>query len=713
MAQTSCDHPFECLGPDDSYHSVLTWQPGAKAVWIHLANGKSYEMEAVGDGGFYHQGDPHLISAGYELQVIWPQANQFVLDPYQFQSLLIDELALQDPKLIYREMGAQCITMVLAGQPVQGVRFLVYAPNANSMSVVGDFNHWNGQRHPMQRLERGLWGIFIPNISAGECYKFEIKDSQGRCLPHKADPWGAQAQPFPSLASVVYDQYAYQWHDQAWSQRATTPAHQSAMSCYEVHLGSWKRHFDGRLYTYRELASTLIPYVKDMGFTHIELMPVAEHPFDGSWGYQPVGLFAPTSRYGSADDFKYFVDQCHLAGIGVIMDWVPAHFPEDGHGLAHFDGTPLYHYADPRMGWHPDWHSYIYDYGRDHVRQFLVANALYWFEHFHIDGLRVDAVASMLYRDYSRKGEEWLANEHGGNENLEAISLLKWINEAVYHHFPHAMMIAEESTSFRGVSAPTNLGGLGFGFKWNMGWMHDTLTYFEEDPLYRRWHHHTLTLPLLYAFSENYVLSLSHDEVVHGKGSLMNKMPGDEWQQTANLRNLFGLMFAQPGKKLMFMGSEFGQNDEWDHGQELQWHLLAYGRHQGIQRWVKDLNHHYSQSPVLYCADSDPHCFNWRQVDDYENSVIAFERRAPNLPTQLIVINLTAQPIHDYRLGADGPTRYDLKLNSDAGCYWGSDAPVKQQAKTEDYPWHGCEQSVSLQLPPMSVLYYQIEPLAT
>ncbi|MGB2079349.1 MAG: 1,4-alpha-glucan branching protein GlgB, partial [Vibrio sp.] len=462
-------------------------------------------------------------------------------------------------------------------------------------------------------------------------------------------------------------------------------------------------------YTYRELAESLIPYLTSLNYTHVELMPIAEHPFYGSWGYQPVGLFSPTARYGHPDDLKYFIDACHQAGLGVVMDWVPAHFPADGHGLAYFDGSPLYHDPDPRRGWHQDWNSYIYDYSKDHVRRFLISNALYWFEMFHIDGLRVDAVASMIYLDYSREHDQWLPNEDGGNHNYDAISLLRWMNEEIYQHYPNAMTIAEESTAFTGVSQPTYLNGLGFGFKWNMGWMHDSLSYFSQEPIHRQYHHNTLTFPLIYAFSENYVLSLSHDEVVHGKGALIDKMPGDEWQQTANLRAYFGYMYGQPGKKLNFMGSEFGQTREWQHDEELQWWLLEHKRHQGIQHLIKDLNRIYQQTPALYEQDSLEQGFAWRVQDDYQQSVIAHERYAFNGDKVLVVSNFTPVVREHYRIGVPDAGIYHLLVNTDDNQYWGSGLLQAQSVETQKKPWHGYPYSIELTLPSLATLFYQFK----
>ncbi|MCM0149829.1 1,4-alpha-glucan branching protein GlgB [Photobacterium galatheae] len=617
---------------------------------------------------------------------------------------------LGHPSTQYHHMGAQLLAIESSDGPVTGVRFLVYAPNASAVSVVGDFNQWDSRSHPLTALDQGYWGCFVAGLSAGERYKFELRDLSGHPLPHKADPWGYQAEQYPSFASLIYDHSSYPWQDRDWQQRPVTAKHAQPLSMYELHAGSWRRHDNGEHLNYRELAAELIPYLAEMGYTHVELMPVSEHPFYGSWGYQPVGMFAPTSRYGSPDDLKYFVDQCHQAGVGVILDWVPAHFPADDHGLAFFDGTALFHDPDPRRGWHQDWQSYIYDYGREHVRRFLVANALYWLEHFHIDGLRVDAVASMLYLDYSRQPGEWIPNADGGNINHDAASLLRWMNEEVYSRYPNAMTIAEESTTFPGVSRPTYEGGLGFGFKWNMGWMHDSLTYMREDPVHRRYHHDTLTFPLVYAFSENYVLPLSHDEVVYGKGSLLNKMPGDEWQQTANLRAYLGYMYGQPGKKLNFMGAEIAQSAEWNHDGVLEWHYLQYDRHAGVQRLVKALNHLYCQTPALYEQDCDPAGFAWCIQSDSAQSVVAHERYARKGDKVLVVSNFTPVPREDYVIPVPAAGQYQVLLNTDDLEFWGSGQVVQERTVTR---WHESSQThqLVLNLPPLATVFLRCYPV--
>lgn len=643
-----------------------------------------------------------------------PSAAMNNFDLIKYPELMPDLASLQEPILMQREMGAKLMTLTLAAKSkgktktISGTRFLVFAPNASQVSVIGDFNHWQEQHHKMQNIGHGIWGIFIADITAGERYKFALLDSQGQSLPHKADPWGQHAEQHPSFASLVYDSGQYQWQDKQWQQRPITAKHEQALAFYELHIGSWRRDEDGEFLNYRQLAEQLIPYLLELNYTHVELMPVAEHPFYGSWGYQPVGLFAPTSRFGSPDDFKYFVDQCHQAGLGVIMDWVPAHFPADDHGLAFFDGSPLFHDPDPRRGWHQDWQSYIYDYRQPHVQQFLIANALYWLEQFHIDGIRVDAVASMLYLDYSRNEGEWLPNHDGGNHNYDAIELFKKLNESVYQNFPNAMTIAEESTSFTGVSKPTYLGGLGFGFKWNMGWMHDSLRYMQEDPINRKYHHQQLTFPLVYAFSENYVLSLSHDEVVYGKGSMLGKMPGDDWQRFANLRAYMGYTHGQPGKKLSFMGSEFAQQREWAHDGQIDWELLNNSAHQGIQKLTADLNQIYQDHSALHQLDCSPNGFEWRLMNESEQSILAHERLDTNGERILVISNFTPIPRTDLRIGIPESGTYELLLNSDDSCYGGSQFPIPQQLTTENISNHEQAQSLLCQVPPLATVFYKL-----
>ncbi|RTZ17949.1 1,4-alpha-glucan branching protein GlgB [Vibrio aquaticus] len=710
LSHASCADPFSFIGPfiEPKQGSLRVWMPGADSVALVLDD-ERIELEREDASGFILKQQKDLHLTHYLLAVNWGGDEQLIDDPYQYHTIYAEYDDLHTPKEMYKHMGAQFITLERGGKQISGTRFLVYAPHASACSLVGEFNQWDGRRTPMQRLDYGIWGIFIPNLPEGTQYKFELKGPNGEGLPHKADPWGAYAEQYPSFSSVTYDHTRYEWQDTQWQSRPVTEKRTEALSFYELHAGSWRRNENGDFLNYRELAEQLIPYLVDMGYTHIELMPVSEHPFYGSWGYQPVGLFAPTSRFGSPDDFKFFVDQCHQADLGVVLDWVPAHFPSDDHGLANFDGTPLFHDPDPRRGWHQDWNSYIYDLGREHVRRFLVSNALYWFEQFHIDGIRVDAVASMLYLDYSRSHDQWVPNVDGGNENYDAIATLKWMNEEVYKHFPNAMTIAEESTAFPGVSAPTFMGGLGFGFKWNMGWMHDSLSYIQEDSVHRKYHHDTITFPLVYAHSENYVLSLSHDEVVYGKGSIHNKMPGDEWQQTANLRAYLGYMYAQPGKKLNFMGAEFGQTAEWNHDDQLQWFLLEFERHQGVQALTRDLNKLYTSEKAMHELDCEPRGFEWRLQDAAEASILAHERLSDNGERILVVSNFTPVPHDEFRLGVPLEGSYELLLNTDDSKYHGSGYQVQVVVESQQVESEGLSQSLSLSLPPLATVFYKLK----
>lgn len=717
LASASCSHPFSALGlmpnPEGPGLRLTVWLPDALEVRVKdLKSGKwvATLTQSTTPGLFEtvftrrKNSFPYLLQVHYGDDVVTE-----LLDPYQFPSAAFAGLSelTQRPENLYHTLGAQLHQEEVAGQQVAGVRFAVYAPSATAVSLIGDFNFWDGRRHPMERSLCGHWVLFVPGLKAGDRYKFEIKDPAGHCLPHKSDPVGFYSEQYPSFASVVYDHNQYQWQDADWQQSQRNDKREQPLSIYELHVGSWRRHANGDSLSWRELALELVDYVRDMGYTHIELLPVSEHPFSGSWGYQPTGMFAPTSRYGSADDFKFFVDRCHQAGIGVILDWVPAHFPSDAHGLARFDGTPLYEYEDPRRGWHPDWNSYIYDFGRDTVRQFLVASALYWVDKFHIDGLRVDAVASMLYLDYSRNSGEWVPNVDGGNHNYEAISLLKWINEEVYGKYPHAMTIAEESTAFPGVSRPTFLGGLGFGFKWNMGWMHDSLSYMQKEPVHRRYHHNEMTFSMVYHYDENFILSLSHDEVVHGKHSLLYKMPGDEWQQAANLRAYMGYMYAHPGKKLNFMGTELAQSSEWNHDSQLAWHLLNYPKHAGQQRLIRDLNHLYTRESALYRADYEQGGFRWLDHQDADNGIFAMLRSDPQSGRQVAVAaSFTPVPRLGYRLGVPHAGRWKVALNTDSEFYWGSNYDVGgTHFEAEPTPWQGMDYSIVLNLPPLATLF--------
>ncbi|MBO9338983.1 MAG: 1,4-alpha-glucan branching protein GlgB [Chloroflexus sp.] len=605
---------------------------------------------------------------------------------------------------LYDKFGAQPVTI----DGVAGTYFAVWAPNAEYVAVIGDWNNWDAGANPLrQRGFSGVWEGFIPHVSKGMRYKFHIASRYYGYREDKTDPFGSYFEVAPQTAAIVWDRN-YTWSDQQWmSERGRRHRFDAPISIYEVHLGSWRRkpEEDNRPLNYRELAHELAEHVKECGFTHVELLPVTEHPFYGSWGYQSTGMFAPTSRYGTPQDFMYFVDYLHQNGIGVILDWVPSHFPTDGHGLAYFDGTHLYEHADPRKGYHPDWGSYIYNYGRNEVRSFLISSALCWLDKFHIDGLRVDAVASMLYLDYSRRPGEWIPNEYGGNENLEAISFLRELNTQIYKYYPDVQTFAEESTAWPMVSRPVYVGGLGFGFKWDMGWMHDTLQYFRRDPIYRRFHHNELTFRGLYMFSENYVLPLSHDEVVHGKGSLLDKMAGDVWQKFANLRLLYSYMFAQPGKKLLFMGGEFGQWREWSHDTSLDWHLLMFPSHQGVQRLISDLNRLYRTEPALHELDCDPRGFEWVDANDADSSVYSFLRKSRSGEHILIVLNATPVVREDYRIGVPFGGWWRELLNSDSEYYWGSGQGNAGGVMAEVVPSHGREFSLRLRLPPLGALF--------
>ena len=602
---------------------------------------------------------------------------------------------------VYQKLGAHLKN--IGG--VAGTRFAVWAPNASRVSVVGDFNSWDGRRHVM-RLHpgNGIWEIFLPGVGNGALYKYEISDADGKLLPLKADPYGTLHEPPPGNSSIVFESY-YDWQDNTWmADRQGAPRLDLPTSIYEVHLGSWRRKEDGSYLGYRDFANELVPYVVDMGFTHIELMPITEHPFDGSWGYQPIGMFAPTQRFGSPDDFRYFVDTCHEHGIGVIMDWVPAHFPNDEHGLQRFDGTALYEHADPRKGEHADWGTLIFNYGRREVINYLVGNALYWIDEFHIDALRVDAVASMLYLDYSREEGEWIPNEHGGNENLEAVEFLKRLNIELHAH--GATSYAEESTAWPAVSRPVDAGGLGFTYKWNMGWMNDSLLYMSEDPVHRKFHHDKMTFGLVYAFTENFVLPLSHDEVVHGKRSILGRMPGDRWQQFANLRAYYGTMFAHPGKKLLFMGNEIAQNREWNHDQSLDWHELSEPGHEGVQRLLRDLNKLYASTPALHEIDFSEAGFEWIDYNDRDSSILSWLRRDSSGKYVVCITNLTPMVRESYRLGVPDEGTYRILLSTDAEQYGGSGIGAETCVSSKEGQ-HGRPYSIDLTLPSLATLFLE------
>ncbi|MCB0172020.1 MAG: 1,4-alpha-glucan branching protein GlgB [Anaerolineae bacterium] len=614
---------------------------------------------------------------------------------------------------VYEKLGAHLVE--LDGK--QGTHFAVWAPNARQVSVVGDFNGWHPDSHPMLPSDSGIWTAFIPELGEYTVYKYHIVTQSGDGFD-KSDPYGFGMEQRPKTASVITNLDSYQWGDSAWvKKRSEYQALDQPISIYEVHLGSWRRRPDeqwgSRFLTYRELADELIPYVLDLGYTHIELMPVAEFPLDDSWGYQVLGFFAPTSRFGTPQDFMYFVDQCHQNKIGVILDWVPAHFPKDGAGLNYFDGTHLYSHSDPRKGEHQDWGTLIFNYDRHEVRSFLISNALFWIDKYHIDGLRVDAVASMLYLDYSREEGQWIPNEYGGRENLGAISFLRAMNETVHVNFPGVLTVAEESTAWPMVSRPPYMGGLGFSLKWNMGWMHDTLNYMSKEPIHRKYHHNDLTFSLLYAFNENFILPLSHDEVVHGKGSILNKMAGDEWQKFATLRAFYGYMWGHPGKNLLFMGSEFAQWQEWNFINELEWSALSAPNHQGIQSFIRDINHIYKNEPALYEDDFEYTGFQWIDANDSDNSVFSFIRFAKSSEEFVVIVsNFTPVVRADYRIGVHKSGFYREILNSDSSHYWGGNVGNGGGVETEDIPFHGREYSLLLTLPPLSTIWLKLKPEA-
>jgi 1,4-alpha-glucan branching enzyme len=606
---------------------------------------------------------------------------------------------------LYDKLGSHPVTV----DGVAGTYFSVWAPDAREVSVTGDFNYWNRKSHYLApRGSSGIWEGFIPGLGKGGIYKYHIESRFNNYSVDKADPYAIRHEVAPKTGSIIWDR-EYEWNDAEWMRtRRERNALDRPMSVYEVHLGSWMRvpEDNNRSLSYRELAVRLVEYVKHCGFTHVEFLPVMEHPFFGSWGYQVTGYFAPTSRHGTPQDFMYLVDQLHQHGIGVILDWVPSHFPSDEHGLAYFEGTHLYEHADPRKGYHPDWNSYIFNYGRNEVRSFLMSSGAFWLNIFHADGLRVDAVASMLYLDYSRKAGEWIPNEYGGRENLEAVRFLRRFNEAMYAEDPAIQTTAEESTSWPMVSRPTYLGGLGFGMKWDMGWMHDTLKYMALDPVFRQYHHNQLSFRMLYAFNENFVLPLSHDEVVHGKGSLLNRMSGDDWQKFANLRALYGYMYAQPGKKLLFMGGEFGQRREWNHDSSLDWHLLEHREHAGIHRWIADLNRLYRSEPALYEKDMEPSGFEWVDANDHQNSVLSFVRRGSSTDDLVLFIaNLTPVVRYQYRVGVPRAGQWRELLNSDAEQYAGSGQGNMGSVDAVNVPWHGHHQSLALTLPPLGCIF--------
>jgi 1,4-alpha-glucan branching enzyme len=707
--------PFSVLGmhtDEDGRRWLRSFQPGAAQVEAWTADG-SRQLAVLSErhaDGFFEGPYPANASTDYRLQLLWSDGSASTLDdPYRFPPVLGDlDVWLMGEGTHLRPFEVLGATQrELLG--VSGVSFAVWAPNASRVSVVGDFNFWDGRRHPMRlRRECGVWEIFLPGLAAGVRYKFELVSRDGELLPQKADPYALQSELRPATASVVARMPERLPRSEA---RQKANALDAPMSIYEVHLGSWRRRPEegNRWLNWDELAGTLVPYTREMGFTHLELLPVSEHPFDGSWGYQPIGMYAPTARFGDPAGFRRFVERCHAEGIGLILDWVPAHFPTDAHGLARFDGTHLYEYADPREGFHQDWNTLIYNLGRTEVLNFLVGNALYWLERYGVDGLRVDAVASMLYRDYSRQPGEWVPNVHGGRENLEAIAFLKRMNEVVGSEWPQAVTLAEESTAFPAVSRPTYLGGLGFHYKWNMGWMHDTLAYMAREPIHRQYHHGEMTFGLVYAFNENFVLPISHDEVVHGKGSMLTKMPGDAWQKFANLRAYYGFMWAHPGKKLLFMGCEFAQGAEWNHEKSLDWHQLQIPEHAGVQRLLQDLNRLYKATPALYQCDFTPDGFEWIDHHDAQRSVLAFVRRGAG-PSSLVVVvcNFTPTVQHGFRLGVPNAGVYRERINTDSAHYGGSNvgAPFGE-ITAQPLPAHGRPHSIELALPPLATVFFE------
>ncbi|HEY1721035.1 MAG TPA: 1,4-alpha-glucan branching protein GlgB [Magnetospirillaceae bacterium] len=709
------DDPFAILGPHqrrkDGPVDIAVLRPGLDWVSIIDEVGqKLADCKLLHPGGLWGASIPNLPSPyRYRLRGSGAGVEFEFHDPYRFPPLLgdIDAYLIGEGthRELYEHLGAHPCTM----EGVEGTSFAVWAPNASRVSVVGSFNDWDGRLLPMRRrIECGVWELFVPGVREDALYKFEIKGQYGQLLPLKADPFAFRAEHPPSTASIVHGTKSHDWHDDAWMKgRGDRISRDAPVSIYEVHLGSWRRiPEDGnRHLSYDELADQLIPYVQDMGFSHVELMPVSEHPLSASWGYQPIGLYAPTSRFGRPDGFARLIDRCHQAGLGVLVDWVPGHFPTDRHGLGWFDGSHLYEHADPRQGFHLDWNTLIYNYGRAEVTNFLLANALFWPSHYHIDGWRVDAVASMLYLDYSRKAGEWIPNRQGGNENLEAISFIRRMNELVYGQNPGIATFAEESTAWPAVSRPTDMGGLGFGYKWNMGWMHDTLSYISRDPVHRRYAHNELTFGLLYAFTENFVLPLSHDEVVHGKGSLLRRMPGDRWQKFANLRAYYGFMFGHPGKKLMFMGGEFAQAQEWNFDRSLDWHLLADPMHEGVRRLMRDLNGAYRTLPALHQLDCESEGFQWVVGNDEQQSVIAFLRKGHDKASPVLVAcNFTPVPRDSYRIGVPLPGRWIERINSDATVYGGSGMGNGGAVMSEPIPEHGHAQSLDLTLPPLSTV---------
>ena len=702
--------PYAFLGPHDG--EVRVYAPDALGVCALDSDGARTSLRPQGQGLFLGR-VPYARAgdgASYRLAIQWPGAEQITADPYAFGTLLAEDTLEQLAQGSWRCTGTDLGAQLTEVDGVAGLRCAVWAPNAQRVAVVGDFNAWDSRRHGMRLRHRaGVWEIFIPGVRAGERYKYAITDRAGN-QRLKADPLARRSEAPPATASVVEDGADYPWEDQAWmTQRRARQSTDAPLAIYELHAGSWLPDDpQSRACIWDRLADKLPAYARAMGFSHVELLPVMEHPFGGSWGYQPLGMFAPAARYGPPAAFARFVDRCHRADIGVILDWVPAHFPDDAHGLARYDGSALYEYEDPREGFHPDWHTMVYNLGRTEVQAFMIASALHWLRRFHVDGLRVDAVASMLYRDYSRQPGQWIPNRYGGRENLEAVQFLQALNGTVRHEVPDAIMVAEESTAWPGVTAPVADGGLGFHYKWNMGWMHDTLRYLSEDPVHRKHHHHDITFSMVYAYSEHFILPLSHDEVVHGKGALLAKMPGDAAAKLANLRAYLGFMWAHPGKKLLFMGGELAQSREWNHDQALDWDLLDQPGHLGVQRLVADLNGLYRAVPALHALDADPAGFAWTILDDRDNSVVAFIR-SDGVHHVLAVANFTPVARHDYRIGVPRAGRWAEKLNTNAAHYGGSGQGNQGGASTGASASHGQAQALSLTLPPLATLFLLYE----
>ncbi|WP_028115574.1 1,4-alpha-glucan branching protein GlgB [Ferrimonas senticii] len=701
---------FSCLGmhPDPNQRGLIVraWLQGAERVEVHSLKDdrKVAELECIdADGIFAGRLGRRVNRFAYRLQVHYPSHSEAIIDPYQFPSLLTEQelhlFAEGQLEQGWKTLGANW----RQHQGVTGVLFVVWAPNAQRVSVVADFNQWDGSRHVMRfHPQSGLWEIFIPQAKPEQFYKYQLIGADG-VLVNKADPWARSMEAPPCNASRIPTNSDYQWQDQQWlAARANTQWHQQPIAIYEVQLGSWRKDDQQQFLDYDQLIEQLLPYVKQLGFTHLQLMPISEYPFDGSWGYQPVGMFAPTHRFGDGDGLRRFIDACHQQQIAVLLDWVPAHFPRDPHGLAQFDGTALYEHADSRQGHHPDWDTLIYNYGRDEVQSYLLSAANYWLQEFHFDGLRLDAVSSMLYLDYSRQPGQWLPNAQGGRENLEAIAFLQNLNRRLYQANPGILMIAEESTAWPGVTQTVDQGGLGFGFKWNMGWMHDNLQYLQQDPIYRCYHHNKLTFGLLYGYSEQFILPISHDEVVHGKGSMLAKIAGDDWQQFATLRAFYGLMWGHPGKKHLFMGSEFAQRNEWDHQKPLDWQLLDSPWHHAVKDWLADLNRLYQSEPALYCQDHQPQGFQWLDCDNASDSVISFVRRDDSGGHLLFVVNMTPQVHHGFRIGLPEAVNYRERLNSDSEYYGGSNVGNQGEVIAEAHPYQGQSHSALITVPPLA-----------